>query len=110
MFLFSLQAQHFSGILFWVHKDIVPAVFVGPWYNEMPPADSENGLLIDRNSVLVGMARLRQLRVLNGKKGGRILKSGRAFAESEHILGPLQVAPNQGSGKENKANLPISKV
>jgi len=72
MFLFTLQAQHFSGILYWVLQGIAPAVFVGPWYNGMPPADSENGLLIDRNSVLVGMARLRQLRVLNGKKEGRI--------------------------------------
>ena len=68
MFLFSLQAQHYSHILNWVFDSIIPAVFVGPWYNEMPAADSENGLLIDRNSALVGMARLRQLRVLNGKK------------------------------------------
>jgi len=68
MFLFSSQAQHFSGIWDWVRDDIIPAVFVGPWYNGMPAADSENGLLIDRNSALVGMVRLRQLRVLNGKK------------------------------------------
>ena len=72
MFLFSLQAHHFSGILSWVHFSIIPTVFVGPWYNGMPAADSENGLLIDRNSALVGMARLRQLRVLDGKKEGRI--------------------------------------
>ena len=68
MFLFSLQDQHYSEILDWVLRDIIPAVFVGPWYNGMPAADSENGLLNDRNSALVGMARLRQLRVLNGKK------------------------------------------
>lgn len=68
MFVFSLQAFHFSGILGWVHDGVIPAVFVGPWYNGMPAADSENGLLIDRNSALVGMARLRQLRVLNGKR------------------------------------------
>ena len=68
MFLFSLQVQHFSGILYWVLFGVTPAVFVGPWYNGMPAADSENGLLIDRNSALVGMVRLRQLRVLNGKE------------------------------------------
>ena len=42
-------------------------MFVGPWYNGMPAVDSEDGLLIDRVSTVVGMARLRQLRVLNGK-------------------------------------------
>ena len=68
MFPLSIQAHHYSRILGWVLGDIIPAVFVGPWYNGMPAADSVNGLLIDRNSALVGMARLRQLRVLNGKK------------------------------------------
>ena len=68
MFPLSIQADHYSGILSWVLGGIIPAVFVGPWYNGMPAADSENGLLIDRNSALVGMVRLRQLRVLNGKK------------------------------------------
>ena len=68
MFPLSIQAHHYSRILGWVLGDIIPAVFVGPWYNGMPAADSENGLLIDRNSALVGMVRLRQLRVFNGKK------------------------------------------
>ena len=50
----------------------IPTIFVGPWYNGMPAADSEDGLLTDRASALVGMARLRQLRVLNGKKDSKV--------------------------------------
>lgn len=72
IFLFPLQAQNFSEILPWVVYPFIPTVFVGPWYNGMPAADSENGLLTDRTSALVGMARLRQLRVLNGKKASRV--------------------------------------
>ena len=33
----------------------------------MVPADSEKGFVADRTSTLVGMARLRQLRILNGE-------------------------------------------
>lgn len=63
-----LQVTHFNDIYGWVLYVFIPTIFVGPWYNGMPASDSEDGLLIDRTSAVVGMARLRQLRVLNGEK------------------------------------------
>lgn len=66
-YLLFFQVTHYSEIYGWVLFVFIPTVFVGPWYNGMPAVDSEDGLLIDRVSTVVGMARLRQLRVLNGK-------------------------------------------
>lgn len=65
--LHSPQTQQYPEVLHWVRYIFIPQIFFGSWYNGMAPTDSEDGYLPDRTSSLVGMARLRQLRILNGE-------------------------------------------
>lgn len=47
----------------WLGKTAVPNLFAGPWYNGKKPGKNEEDLISNRAAVLVGMARLRQIRV-----------------------------------------------
>lgn len=57
----------------WALFSFIPTIFVGPWYNGTAPSKSEDGLINDRCSALVGMARIRQLRVKNGKISRKVI-------------------------------------
>ena len=54
----------------WVVRLFVP-IFVSPWYNGRAPSKAEDALIMGRSSALVGMARIRQLRVKTGKMNSK---------------------------------------
>lgn len=62
-----MQAYSSTTFLGWVQAVFIPRIFVGKWYNGKLPTKNEDGLISDRASFLVGMARLRQLRLPKGE-------------------------------------------
>ena len=48
----------------WMNQTLVPTLFNGIWYNGKP---GEPGFVNDKMSYVVGVARMRQLRVKSGK-------------------------------------------
>ena len=60
------QGNEYMSFLNWVYSTFIPHVYVGKWYNGMNAGKIEDGLIDDRSSFLVGMPRLRQLRVRPG--------------------------------------------
>lgn len=50
----------------WALTSLLPIIFERPWYNGQAPSASEDGLISDRCSALVGMTRIRQLRIKEG--------------------------------------------
>ena len=49
----------------WLKNIFVPAIFTDDWYNSQEEKVSE--YIGNKRSILVGMPRLRQLRVMKGK-------------------------------------------
>ena len=48
----------------WVRDTLVPSIFSGPWYNDDLP--KHNGFIDNKESYLVSIPRLRQVRVPKG--------------------------------------------
>ncbi|KAK3727540.1 hypothetical protein QZH41_018642 [Actinostola sp. cb2023] len=64
----QLKANSIDAYWRWLGDVVIPHMFAGNWYNGQAPGENEDDLIIDRASVLVGMARLRQLRIRDEKK------------------------------------------
>lgn len=64
--LFTLQVNSRVTFWSWMKNTFVPGVYNSSWYNGIP-FDHEDGFISNRENFLVGMPRLRQVRVLPGK-------------------------------------------
>lgn len=65
------QVGNASRFWTWMTNIFVPGIFATNWYNG--DEESNNVYISDKSSVLIGMPRVRQLRVQEGKKHNSIL-------------------------------------
>ena len=63
LYLF-LKIEKRDDFWLWYRDTLVPAVYEGDWYNGAKK--SQNGYILDRESYLVGIPRLRMLRIGEG--------------------------------------------
>ena len=55
------------GLWTWLINIYAPAMYTSHWYNG--DKDSNEMYISDKSSVLIGMPRIRQLRIVRGKRG-----------------------------------------
>lgn len=65
--LFNLQVKNVSAFWNWTEHRLIPSLYNATWYNGKH-FEYEEGFISNRESYLVGMPRLRQLRIKEGKK------------------------------------------
>jgi len=66
-----LQVGDTPSLWNWVRNTFVPGLFNTAWYNGKP-FEYDEGFISNRENFLVGMPRLRQIRVLSGWRKNQI--------------------------------------
>lgn len=61
---FYFQIRNVTLFWRWMKTSFIPAIFTGDWYNDQEEKIEE--YIGNKRSILVGMPRLRQLRVVKG--------------------------------------------
>lgn len=61
---FYFQIRNVTHFWRWMKTSFIPAIFTGDWYNDQEEKIEE--YIGNKRSILVGMPRLRQLRVVKG--------------------------------------------